>query len=121
MNAGELNPEQIRVWVANRFCYQRSIPMKDAAIVSNCPIREVRRAWLHAGLPQPTGAILFRRECHFMVPGYLLEDVFDPTGAGDCFAGGFIPSAPVEEATSRSTDTDWRVKPAGTRWGTRRS
>ena len=25
-----------------------------------------------------------------MVPGYLLEDVFDPTGAGDCFAGGFI-------------------------------
>jgi sugar/nucleoside kinase (ribokinase family) len=36
------------------------------------------------------GAILFRRECHFMVPGYLLEEVFDPTGAGDCFAGGFI-------------------------------
>ena len=36
------------------------------------------------------GAILFRRDCHFMAPGYLLEDVFDPTGAGDCFAGGFI-------------------------------
>jgi sugar/nucleoside kinase (ribokinase family) len=36
------------------------------------------------------GAVLFRRECHFMAPGYLLEDVFDPTGAGDCFAGGFI-------------------------------
>ena len=36
------------------------------------------------------GAILFRRDGHFMVPGYLLEDVFDPTGAGDCFAGGFI-------------------------------
>jgi sugar/nucleoside kinase (ribokinase family) len=36
------------------------------------------------------GAILFRRGCHFMAPGYLLEDVFDPTGAGDCFAGGFI-------------------------------
>jgi sugar/nucleoside kinase (ribokinase family) len=36
------------------------------------------------------GAILFRRDCHFMVPGYLLEDVFDPTGAGDSFAGGFI-------------------------------
>ncbi len=25
-----------------------------------------------------------------MVPGYLLEDVFDPTGAGDSFAGGFV-------------------------------
>ena len=24
------------------------------------------------------------------MPGYLLENVFDPTGAGDCFAGGFI-------------------------------
>ncbi|HXA50132.1 MAG TPA: PfkB family carbohydrate kinase [Candidatus Acidoferrum sp.] len=36
------------------------------------------------------GAILFRRDCHFMVPGYLLQSVFDPTGAGDCFAGGFI-------------------------------
>ena len=36
------------------------------------------------------GAILFHGDRHFMVPGYLLEDVFDPTGAGDCFAGGFI-------------------------------
>jgi sugar/nucleoside kinase (ribokinase family) len=35
------------------------------------------------------GAILFRENCHFIAPGYLLEDVFDPTGAGDCFAGGF--------------------------------
>jgi sugar/nucleoside kinase (ribokinase family) len=36
------------------------------------------------------GAVLFRRDGHFMAPGYLLEEVFDPTGAGDCFAGGFI-------------------------------
>jgi sugar/nucleoside kinase (ribokinase family) len=36
------------------------------------------------------GALLFHRDCHFMAPGYLLDDVFDPTGAGDCFAGGFI-------------------------------
>jgi sugar/nucleoside kinase (ribokinase family) len=36
------------------------------------------------------GALLFRRDTLFMVPGYLLEDVFDPTGAGDCFAGGFV-------------------------------
>jgi hypothetical protein len=36
------------------------------------------------------GAILFHGGHHFMVPGYLLEGVFDPTGAGDCFAGGFI-------------------------------
>lgn len=36
------------------------------------------------------GALLFRRDTLFMVPGYLLEEVFDPTGAGDCFAGGFV-------------------------------
>ncbi|MEO8025285.1 MAG: PfkB family carbohydrate kinase [Bryobacteraceae bacterium] len=36
------------------------------------------------------GAMLFREGQLFMVPGYLLDTVFDPTGAGDCFAGGFI-------------------------------
>jgi sugar/nucleoside kinase (ribokinase family) len=36
------------------------------------------------------GAMLVRKDTFFMVPGYLLEDVFDPTGAGDCFAGGFV-------------------------------
>ena len=36
------------------------------------------------------GAMLFREDTFFVVPGYLLEEVFDPTGAGDCFAGGFV-------------------------------
>jgi len=36
------------------------------------------------------GAILFAADCHFLAPGYLLDNVFDPTGAGDSFAGGFI-------------------------------
>jgi sugar/nucleoside kinase (ribokinase family) len=36
------------------------------------------------------GAMLFRKDDYFIVPGYLLDQVFDPTGAGDCFAGGFI-------------------------------
>ncbi len=36
------------------------------------------------------GAMLFRKDSLFIAPGYLLEDVFDPTGAGDCFAGGFV-------------------------------
>jgi sugar/nucleoside kinase (ribokinase family) len=44
------------------------------------------------------GALLFRREGYFMVPGYLLEDVFDPTGAGDSFAGGFIGYLASENA-----------------------
>jgi pyrroloquinoline-quinone synthase len=47
MNAGNLAPDDIRAWVANRFYYQRNLPIKDAAIISNCPILEVRRIWLH--------------------------------------------------------------------------
>ena len=36
------------------------------------------------------GAALFTEEGFFGVPGYPLEEVFDPTGAGDSFAGGFV-------------------------------
>lgn len=36
------------------------------------------------------GAALFTEDEFFAIPGYLLEDVRDPTGAGDCFAGGFL-------------------------------
>lgn len=36
------------------------------------------------------GAILFAEDWLFFVPGYPLEEVFDPTGAGDAFAGGFM-------------------------------
>jgi sugar/nucleoside kinase (ribokinase family) len=36
------------------------------------------------------GAFMFTRETVFFAPAYPLEQVFDPTGAGDSFAGGFI-------------------------------
>lgn len=36
------------------------------------------------------GAILFTRDLVFYAPGFPLEDIFDPTGAGDAFAGGFV-------------------------------
>ncbi|MBR0567435.1 pyrroloquinoline-quinone synthase PqqC [Azoarcus sp. L1K30] len=46
MAAGTLTPAQLRGWVANRFYYQIAIPVKDAAILSNCPDREIRREWI---------------------------------------------------------------------------
>ncbi|WP_018229203.1 pyrroloquinoline-quinone synthase PqqC [Methyloversatilis universalis] len=46
LNTGKATPEQIRGWVANRFYYQIAIPVKDAAILSNTPDREVRRQWI---------------------------------------------------------------------------
>ncbi|HCF61454.1 MAG TPA: sugar kinase, partial [Myxococcales bacterium] len=36
------------------------------------------------------GAILFDGKKAFTAPGYPIADVFDPTGAGDTFAGGFM-------------------------------
>lgn len=36
------------------------------------------------------GALLFHKDNVFFAPALPLEDVFDPTGAGDTFAGGFI-------------------------------
>ncbi|HEU5364945.1 MAG TPA: PfkB family carbohydrate kinase [Hanamia sp.] len=36
------------------------------------------------------GALLFHQDNVFFAPALPLEDVFDPTGAGDAFAGGFI-------------------------------
>jgi len=36
------------------------------------------------------GAVMFTRDSLFAAPAYPLEDVFDPTGAGDTFAGGFM-------------------------------
>jgi len=57
MNEGKLNKEQIQGWVANRFYYQISIPIKDAAIMANCPDRKSRALWVqriidHDGQPQ---------------------------------------------------------------------
>lgn len=36
------------------------------------------------------GAFLFGQDLHFSLPAYPVEQVVDPTGAGDSFAGGFM-------------------------------
>ena len=46
MYAGTLTPRQFQGWVANRLAYQRVVPRKDAAILSNCPDPDVRREWI---------------------------------------------------------------------------
>jgi pyrroloquinoline-quinone synthase len=46
MNEGKLNKVQIQIWVANRYYYQICIPQKDAAILSNCPDKGIRKGWI---------------------------------------------------------------------------
>lgn len=46
LSHGELQPFQLRAWVANRFYYQVKIPQKDAAVLANCDDRAERRRWV---------------------------------------------------------------------------
>lgn len=77
----------------------------DLLMVNDSEIRELsgdfnllRAArWVQSHGPQMVvvkkgehGAILFTKDFVFFAPGYPLEEVFDPTGAGDAFAGGFL-------------------------------
>jgi pyrroloquinoline-quinone synthase len=62
MHEGRLTKRQLQGWVANRLAYQRAIPRKDAAILSNCPEPDIRRMWLqrivdHDGTEPWTGGI----------------------------------------------------------------
>lgn len=62
LNSGAATREQIQGWVANRYYYQINIPRKDAAILANCPDREVRRKWIerildHDGHGEDAGGI----------------------------------------------------------------
>ncbi len=62
MNSGGLSREQLQVWTANRFYYQKNIPIKDAILLSRCPLREVRRVWVqrildHDGFGDDPGGI----------------------------------------------------------------
>lgn len=36
------------------------------------------------------GVLYFSKNTHFVAPAYLLETIYDPTGAGDTFAGGMV-------------------------------
>jgi pyrroloquinoline-quinone synthase len=62
MNSGRSTKAQVQGWVLNRFYYQVSIPVKDAAILANMPDREQRRRWIqrildHDGTPGSEGGI----------------------------------------------------------------
>jgi sugar/nucleoside kinase (ribokinase family) len=49
------------------------------------------------------GAALFTKESYFAMPAYPLESVFDPTGAGDTFAGGFMGYLASQDSLDEAT------------------
>jgi len=62
MNEGKMDKSAVQGWVANRFYYQRNIPIKDASIMANCTDIGARRLWVqriidHDGRNEGTGGI----------------------------------------------------------------
>jgi pyrroloquinoline-quinone synthase len=45
LHDGSLSKHELQSWAANRWYYQRCIPQKDAAILANCPLPDIRRQW----------------------------------------------------------------------------
>jgi pyrroloquinoline-quinone synthase len=62
MHEGVLSQSQIKGWVANRYYYQKSVPIKDAVVLSKFSSREFRREWIqriidHDGNQEEEGGI----------------------------------------------------------------
>jgi pyrroloquinoline-quinone synthase len=57
LHAGACSPGEVRAWVANRFAYQRILAQKNAAVIANCPLPEVRRRWLPRVTFHDSGAL----------------------------------------------------------------
>lgn len=98
--------DTMNYWISSkRESLLRLLPRVDILLVNDMEARELsgdfnllRAArWIHQRGPRMVivkkgehGAILYCADFIFFAPGYPLEEVFDPTGAGDAFAGGFM-------------------------------
>ena len=63
LHTGKLSRGQVQAWALNRYYYQSRIPMKDAALMSRCEDRALRREWLvrmldHDGIGEQEGGIV---------------------------------------------------------------
>jgi sugar/nucleoside kinase (ribokinase family) len=98
--------DSMNLWIeTDRDALRKAIAEVDCLLLNDAELRELTgepnlaraaRAAMELGpgvivaKRGEYGAALFSREEFFAIPGYLLEDVRDPTGAGDSFAGGFM-------------------------------
>jgi len=111
--------DTMNFWIENKYDAPMEVIRRvDMLVINEAELREITkehnlvkgaRALIELG---PTcivvkrgeyGVFMMNRDEVFLAPAYPLEDVFDPTGAGDTFAGGFMGYlANVGEATSET-------------------
>lgn len=80
---------------------KRSLAHAAAAIRDMGPTRVIVKKGEH-------GALYFGTDSVMAVPAIILDEVIDPTGAGDCFAGGFMGSLAKAGADRTSDDAVFR-------------
>ncbi len=98
--------DTMNLWIGStRESLQKTIACVDVMIINDAEARQLTEisnlikaahkilSWGPRALVVKRGeygAALFTKETYFAIPAYPLEAVFDPTGAGDTFAGGFM-------------------------------
>jgi len=98
--------DTMNLWIGNtRASLQKTIECVDVMIINDAEARQLTEipnlikaarmilSWGPKALVVKRGeygAALFTKDSYFAIPAYPLESVFDPTGAGDTFAGGFM-------------------------------
>jgi sugar/nucleoside kinase (ribokinase family) len=123
--------DTMNFWISGkRDALLRLLDRVDLLLVNDSEARELsgdhnllRAArWIQARGPSHVvvkkgehGAILFTPDFIFFAPGFPLEDVFDPTGAGDAFAGGFMGY--LARASSMTPDVLRRAMICGSAMG----
>src|SRR5437016_9900368 len=98
--------DTMNLWIdTTRESLQKTIEVVDLLIVNDAEARQIseepnlnKAAWKILSWGPGTlivkrgeyGAAMFTKDEYFAIPAYPLESVFDPTGAGDTFAGGLM-------------------------------
>jgi sugar/nucleoside kinase (ribokinase family) len=116
--------DTMNFWISGKPAeLKKTLAAVDVLLINDAEARELSGEWnvvkaaraIRAMGPKTVlvkkgehGVVMFSEHGSFAAPAYPLEEVFDPTGAGDTFAGGFIgylASAPVhdDQAFRRAT------------------
>jgi len=129
-NARFVAMDSMNLWIdTTRDALVRTVSGVDALLLNDAELRmltgepnllRAARAVMEWG-PQLVvakqgeyGAALFTREGVFALPAFPLEEVLDPTGAGDSFAGGFVGYVAAHTEDERSDDLLRRAMAYGT-------